>query len=153
MIGVLALAELEDARIDLHRVDRLDLVRERVGRVRPAAGPDHQRVPESPARKPLVDLVIKGLGGGLACLHRVHRLMRDPVHGDHRVRPGLPQHGDPVIRRPEIAAGGRADHQSARREDEGGVNERKPGQAARERETREQKREDAEPHRRLQAQE
>src|SRR5207248_11019628 len=44
MIWMLALAELEDARIDLDRVDRLDFVDERVRRVRRAAWADLERV-------------------------------------------------------------------------------------------------------------
>ena len=152
MIGMLALAKLQDARVDLHGVDGLDLVGEGIRGVRPASGADDERVPEAPARKPLVDLIVEGLGRGRVDVYRMHRLVRDPVHRDRRIRSRRALHADPVVGRPEIATGRRADHESAGRDDECAVDDGEAAQRIRERAAGQQGSEDAEPDRRLRAQ-
>ena len=105
-----------------------------------------------PAWEPLVDLVVEGLGRGLVSLYRVHRLVRNPVHGDRRVRSGGPLDADPVIGRPEVPARGRTDHQRAGRQHERRVDKREARHPTSQRETTQQKREDPEPDRWLRAQ-
>ena len=80
MVGMQALAEPEDRRVDLHGIDVLGAVHQRGRDVGAGAGAENQHVLEAVAKdrvRPLIEVFL--------LRDRGHRLVKDVVHLDDRV--------------------------------------------------------------------
>ncbi|MFN8518307.1 MAG: hypothetical protein U0667_02710 [Chloroflexota bacterium] len=146
LVGVVLDADLLDARVDLHRVDALDVrvVGEQQRHVRARPGAHHQRGLEGVTREPLVDLVVERL---LLAGHAMESLMRDAVDVDGLEAAGhaAVDHGDAVVGRPDVVGSRLGDGPDGGQDDDHGDG-RGPVDARAQHQQDDQGRHDAEPH-------